>query len=264
MHHSMSSRSKIEVNPSLDQAAELLHYAFQNQLLALIAGECKVDYRGRASSFLDWGERLIIIKKDGSLLIHRPTGYEPVNWQPSGCLFHVKQLEDSLLIRAVRKSPHEVVDITVRSIKLAAALELLDHGAFSMHLTEEDMKKAILRNPSLIEEGFKPISEEKALPTGFVDIIGRDAHGNLVVVELKNETANREAVIQLYRYVSTLRKTNPSVRGIIAAPKIAKSARQLLESLKLEFKQLTPEMCSKYLRRSEEGLLRSFIEEYSH
>ena len=253
----MHSRSRVLINPSQEQAAEILRYALQNQLLAILACNCKVDYHGRASSHLDWGERLVIIKRDGSLLIHRTTGYEPVNWQPPGCLFHVSFLEGKLLVRAVRKSPHEVVDILISNLQLAAALELSDYGAFAMYLTEEDMKRAVLKNPNLIEDGFQPIAEERPLPTGFVDVMGRDSRGNLVVVELKRDVADREAVIQLYRYVEHLRKGNPSVRGIIAAPKIARSARPLLESLKLEFKQLTPEVCSKYARRGEGELLKS-------
>ncbi len=253
----MRSRSKVLIKPSQEQAAELLRYALQNQLLAILACNCKVDYHGRASSRLEWGERLVIIKRDGSLLIHRNTGYEPVNWQPPGCLFHVSFFEGNLLVRAVRKSPHEVVDIFISDLQLAAALELSDYGAFAMYLTEEDMKQAVLRNPFLIEEGFQPITEERPLPTGFVDILGRDSKGNLVVVELKRESADREAIVQLYRYVEHLRKGNPSVRGIIAAPKITKSARTLLEALKLEFKQLTPEVCSKYVKRGEGELLKS-------
>jgi len=36
----------------------------------LIVGNCCVEYRGRASSKLGPGERIIIIKEDGALLIH--------------------------------------------------------------------------------------------------------------------------------------------------------------------------------------------------
>ena len=56
----------------------------------VIIGSCKVIYEGRASSTLDYGERIVILKQDGSTLIHRPTGYKPVNWQPSGASIKIK------------------------------------------------------------------------------------------------------------------------------------------------------------------------------
>jgi len=38
-----------------------------------------IDYRGRARSFLDWGERIIIIKQDGAVLVHQPVMRQTVN-----------------------------------------------------------------------------------------------------------------------------------------------------------------------------------------
>jgi len=43
-----------------------------------------IDYRAEQDPFLDWGERIIIIKQDGAVLVHQPIMREPVNWQPSG------------------------------------------------------------------------------------------------------------------------------------------------------------------------------------
>lgn len=47
----------------------------------MIIGNCWVDYQGRASSTLGPCERIVIIKEDKALLVHRPHGYESI-----GCL----------------------------------------------------------------------------------------------------------------------------------------------------------------------------------
>ena len=48
----------------------------------IIIGDCMINYHGRAKSLLDWGQRIIIIKQDANILIHRPIMREPVNWLP--------------------------------------------------------------------------------------------------------------------------------------------------------------------------------------
>jgi RecB family endonuclease NucS len=50
----------------------------------IVVGCCCVEYSGRARSTLGWGERIVIVKPDGSVLVHQRAGREPVNWQPPG------------------------------------------------------------------------------------------------------------------------------------------------------------------------------------
>ena len=50
----------------------------------IVVGCCSVEYSGRARSTLGWGARIVIIKPDGSVLVHQRAGREPVNWQPPG------------------------------------------------------------------------------------------------------------------------------------------------------------------------------------
>ena len=70
------------VNPSVEQAIEFItdhHTSKAEKTLLLILGDCMVGYRGRARSFLDWGERIIMIKQDGTLLVHQPVMREPAH-----------------------------------------------------------------------------------------------------------------------------------------------------------------------------------------
>ncbi len=248
-------------HPSVKEALNALRKALSSRRVILLVGSCRVDYRGRAESKLELGDRVVLIKEDGSLLVHRPYGYEPVNWQPPGCMFQAGLREDCLQIRAVRRAPRESVSITFNRVYLLAVLRLVDAGAFALHATEEDMQRAVLLEPSLIEEGLRAITYEKRVEPGFIDVYAVDSRGRLVVVEIKRGTAGREAALQLHRYVQHVRATaNQEVRGILAAPRLAKGVQRLLTNLNLEFKRLDPKKCAEVLKRAASRRLTEFVD----
>jgi len=248
-------------NPSVERAAEFIKEAVSERKAVILVGNCWVDYKGRASSKLEPGERIVMIKEDGSVLVHRPFGYESVNWQPAGCLFQTRTKGETLRVRAIRRKPSESVSISFDHVYLVSAMRLIDRGEFSLHASEEDMQRAILLDPSLLEEGFEPISYEKKVEPGFVDIYGVDRDGRLVVVELKRRTAGRDAALQLAKYVDFVKTmTNREIRGVLVAPRLAKGVQTLLTSLGLEFKALEPKKCADILRRSESRKLAEFFE----
>lgn len=260
----MSSREPLIVvqNPAVERAVSLVREALSRRKALLIIGNCWVDYRGRATSKLEPGERIVIYKEDGSVLVHRPVGYEPVNWQPPGCLFQANASGSVLQIRAVRRKPPESVRISFDSVYLLSVLSLVDKGEFALHASEEDMQKAILMEPSLVEDGFKPISYEKKVEPGFVDVYGVDKAGRFVVVEIKRKTASKEAALQLSRYVNAIRGlVNREVRGVLAAPNLARGVQRTLETLGLDFKALDPRKCAEVLSKPETRRLVEFFEE---
>jgi len=250
------------VNPNVAEAEKAVKEAVSQRKTLLVIGNCWVHYLGRAKSKLEPGERILIIKEDGSLLVHRSVGYEPVNWQPPGCIFQIQAKDNILEIRAVRRKPAESVKVFFDKILMISALSLADSGEFSLYASEEDMQKAILLEPSLLEEGFKPISYEKKVELGFVDVYGLDKNGKLVVVEIKRKTAGKEAALQLAKYIDAVKgKANREVRGILVAPNIAKDVQRLLATLGLEFKSLDPRKCADILKRSEARKLEAFFTE---
>ena len=247
-------------NPTVEEAAEFVKAAVAERKAIILVGNCWVDYKGRASSKLEPGERIVIIKEDRSVLVHRPFGYEPVNWQPAGCMFQTRSVGEVLHVRATRRKPQESVTLFFDHILFVSAMKLIDRGTFSLHSSEADMQKAILVDPSLLEDGFTPISYEKKVEPGFVDVYGVDRDGKLVVVELKRKTAGRDAALQLAKYVDFVKTmTNRKLRGVLVAPRLAKGVQTLLTSLGLEFKAIDPKRCADTLRRSESRKLEDFF-----
>lgn len=260
----VSSRKPLRTvqNPTIDKAARIIREALTERKALIIVGNCWVDYRGRASSKLEPGERIVIFKEDGSVLVHRPKGYEPVNWQPPGCLFSVNTTNKFLQIRAIRRKPSESVKIFFDNVYHVSVLSLVDRGKFSLYASEADMQRAILLKPSLLEDGFKPITYEKRVEPGFVDIYGVDKNGRFVVVEIKRKPAGREAVLQLAKYVKSIRSiVNREVRGVLVAPNMAKGVQRLLVTLGLDFKALDPKKCASILIKPEVKRLVDFFED---
>jgi RecB family endonuclease NucS len=256
-----SKSLNVLVNPSVGDAEKAVSEGISNRKAVLIAGRCCVQYAGRARSNLEPGERIVIIKVDGSLLVHRSTGYEPVNWMPGGGTFYsVRTKEQTLQIRVQRKRPAEVVNVIFDEIQFVASLVLSDAGEFSLYASEEDMQKAVLLKPDLLEERFKPIAYEKKVEPGFVDVYGEDKDGKFVVVEIKRKTAGKEAVMQLARYLEAIKgRTDREVRGILAAPGTGKDVLRTLAVLGLEYKHLDPRKCAEAITRVRTRKLADFL-----
>jgi RecB family endonuclease NucS len=247
-------------NPELKDAVNVIKSGVSRHRTLVLAGKCTVDYDGRASSKLEEGERLVIIKPDGSTLVHRPKDYSPVNWQPSGSIFHTKLEKKGLVIRIFRRKERESMVVTFTELKLVSLLDLVDSGTFTLYASEKEMQEAILLKPEILEQGFRPISKEMAVDPGFIDIIGYDSKGTLTVVEIKRVKANKKAVEQLKKYMDVIDlDANRPVRAILVAPEMTNNAIQLLKKLGYEFKSLSPQECSEILKQRKGTPLTAFF-----
>ena len=238
----------VVTRPTLDEAYQRVRNGIARRHLVILVGECRVEYQGRARSTLERGERVVIVKEDGAILVHRSSGYEPVNWQPPDCHFKTSLREGTLLLEAIRRRPRESLKVYFSRILLATVLDLHDDGVFALHVSEKEMQQVILANPALIEDGFTTIAYEKHVNPGFIDIYGADAQGRMVVLELKRVKAGRDAAIQLAKYVEDVRReVNREVRGILVAPEIARGVQRLLATLDLEYKHISLEKLASLL-----------------
>lgn len=242
-------------DPNAEIAVSAIRKGLSENKVLILIGECSVEYVGRASSKLKNGERFVIIKEDGSILIHRPKDYSPVNWHPPGCFFEVQSSGDRLFIRAVHKKYKETLRVFFKKVYALLVLDIVDEAEFALYASEEDMQKAVLAHPEIIEAGFHPVSYEKKVEPGFVDVYGVDSLRRLVVVEIKKGVAGKAAVMQLAKYLDTVRGDGSRVvRGILASPRIGNDVQQLMSTLNIEFKQLTPRKCAEVLGSKEEGV----------
>lgn len=250
----------ILIRPSLKEAIELVRAGISRKKTVIVVGNCSVNYYGRASSKLEPGERIAIFKSDGSTLIHRPKDYAPVNWQPPGSIFRTRLNDEQLQVRAFRRKENEVLEVKFDDVLLVSSLDLKDTGGFFLYASEKDMQEAIMLEPSLLEEGFRPISSEKQVQSGYIDILGRDVEGILTIVEIKRNPATKEDVLQLQKYIDEFKADEGGdIRGILVAPDLARGAQSILAALRLEFKPLSPEKCSFVLKNRDKKRLTEFF-----
>lgn len=225
-------------NPSIDDIINVFDIARKNGYVLILVGNFSIDYKGRATSHISTGDRILILKEDGSLIIHRPKGYKPVNWQPHTDRIKIERKNNNLTITFIRKKPRETVSIILGKTYMVYYGKLKDTARFEMHLTEEDLRNFLKKHPEYIEDGIRITREEHDIGIGKIDLLGRDRQGNIIIIELKKGKIGDNEVLQLNRYVQYHRKTNPKVRGIIVGSSITNSAKILIENLKLEFKKI--------------------------
>jgi endonuclease len=229
-----------EKNPDTPRVLEIINEGLSKRAVITIMASCRVYYDGRAVSRLELGDRIIMIKSDGSFIIHQDRNLEPVNWQPPKTKVTVDTHQGMVKIRGVRRSPSESLEVEILQTHLVSYFIGEDVESLELAGYEANMGDLIFKDPEVIEKGFRPTSREYHTPQGFIDILGKDHQGNITILELKSRKAGVNAVKQLRRYVDCFSDHKDAVRGVLVAPSITDDARELLEEQKMEFKELEP------------------------
>lgn len=225
----------------LEEAKRVLIDSMRSGRALFLVCECEIDYHGRARSTLGRGERMLILKQDGTLIVHQKTGRNPVNWMPPKSRTQIKSKDGFLELVTTKHRQRERMEIKIHSVKTIDHFDLEDYETIELHGTERDFVNDLIRNPSLIEKGFRLSKNERVTVAGSIDISGVDSEGNPVVVEVKRSKATPHDAEQLKRYVETLsKKTEKRVRGILVAPSSSSKARRLLVRYGLELRRIHP------------------------
>lgn len=232
------------LNPTTNESLSFIdkyHKSKPDKTMLLVVGDCMVDYHGRARSLLDWGERMIMIKQDGAVLVHQPVLREPVNWQPTGSKTEFKINKDKqLVMRSRHHRPPEKMKIIFRNIKSIMISTLHDKATLVISGMETDVINQIITDPGIIEEGLRISKREKHVKSGLIDLYGFDKDHIPVVIEVKRSVASISAVQQLRMYVNDIKKDvkKANVRGILCAPRVPDLVKKLLSDYGLEWQEV--------------------------
>jgi RecB family endonuclease NucS len=227
-------------SPGPDAALHFLRAELHRGLVQVV-GLCEVRYQGRAQSTLSLGERLLLLKPDGALLVHTATRVKPVNWQPPGARFAADVEEGTVVVTSTRGGkgePDEVVRIALRDVQLLASFALRDDESLALLGSEADLAELLAQRPELLEPGLQVAQRERDNGRGPMDLACVDARGQRVVVELKRKAAGLKEAEQLRRYVERERAAKGSVRGMLVATAVSEPARRYLRDQGLEWKEV--------------------------
>jgi RecB family endonuclease NucS len=204
----------------------------------LIVARCEVRYTGRLDAWLREAVRLIMIKADGSVLVHADAGgYKPLNWMTPPTV--IEESADAIAVRKRNGAAEDRLEITLAEVLSDVSLDMgspLDAAAPDKDGVEAHLQELLAERPASLGDGFQLVRREWPTDIGPVDLMCRDGDEQWVAVEIKR-IAGVEAVEQLSRYLERIR-VDPafgSCRGVLAAQQVKPQARVLARARGIEW-----------------------------
>ncbi len=201
--------------------------------MRILVTRCSIRYEGRLVTTLESGDRVVLFKDDGSVVVHAVQGAKPINYMPGPTVVE----EQGRTLRIAQTKTGESLVIDVEDVHADSAWELEDTAKLVREGREKDIQATIFETPEAIEAGMVGLQRELFTEVGPVDLFCRDVDGRTCVVEIKRVRAVAAAVEQLNRYMDEVEK-NPAhapARGILVAPELAPQARVLLDKWGYDF-----------------------------
>jgi RecB family endonuclease NucS len=204
----------------------------------LVIARCSVDYAGRLSAHLPLATRLLMVKGDGSLLVHSDGGsYKPLNWMSPPCTLETDEPDDEQRAAGIiefwkvthKKTADQLV-VSIHEVLHDSAHELGADPGLQKDGVEAHLQQLLAEQIELLGEGHRLVRREYMTAIGPVDILATDASGASVAVELKRR-GDIDGVEQLTRYLELMNRDPrlAPVRGVFAAQEIKPQARTLAE-----------------------------------
>ena len=196
-------------------------------VVRLVIARCSVDYAGRLSAHLPEATRLVMVKADGCVAIHADGGaYKPLNWMNAP-----NTLVDEGDRWTVTNPKGETLTITLHEVFSDVGHELGDDPGLQKDGVEAHLQELLAASPTSIEHGLTLVRREYPTAIGPIDLVCRDAEGNVVAVEVKRR-GEIDGVEQLTRYIERLHLDSSlgRVRGVFVAQSIKPQARVLAEA----------------------------------
>jgi endonuclease len=195
----------------------------------LVIARCSVDYDGRLTAHLPLATRLLVVKADGSVLVHSDGGsYKPLNWMSPPCTLREGATDEGIALWTVTSKTDDTLRILIEEVLSDTAHDLGVDPGLRKDGVEKHLQELLAEHPATLSEGLTLVRREYPTAIGPVDLMCRDALGASVAVEIKRR-GDIDGVEQLTRYLELLNRDPllAPVRGIFAAQEIKPQARVL-------------------------------------
>jgi endonuclease len=195
----------------------------------LVVARCQVDYAGRLTAHLPMAHRVLMIKADGSVLVHSDGGsYKPLNWMSPPCSVSEGVSDDDQVEWVVTGKDGDTLRILIEDIQHDSSHELGVDPGLQKDGVEKHLQELLAEHPATLADGLTLVRREYPTAIGPVDLMCRDSAGASVAVEIKRR-GEIDGVEQLTRYLELLNRDPllAPVRGIFAAQEIKPQARVL-------------------------------------
>jgi endonuclease len=194
----------------------------------LIVARCEVVYTGRLTALLPEALRLVMVKSDGSVMVHADSGgYKPSNWMTAPTI--IEEEPGAIVVR--KPGSEDRLEIRIAEVLSDVTHDMGEAGALEKEGVERELQELLADAPAWCGEGLRLVRREWPTDIGPVDLMCRDAEDEYVAVEIKR-VGTIEAVEQLTRYLERI-CVEPGLgrcRGVLVAQVIKPQARVLAES----------------------------------
>ncbi|HEY0260168.1 MAG TPA: endonuclease NucS [Lacisediminihabitans sp.] len=206
--------------------------------MRLVIARCSVDYAGRLSAHLPLATRLLLLKADGSVLVHSDSlSYKPLNWMSPPCTISSiapdpEQADAGVteIWKVTQAKTADLLVISIHEILHDSDHELGIDPGLQKDGVEAHLQKLLAEQIELVGDGYRLVRREYMTAIGPVDILARDAAGGAVAIEIKRR-GDIDGVEQLTRYLELMNR-DPHlfpVAGVFAAQEIKPQARTLAQ-----------------------------------
>lgn len=206
--------------------------------MRLVIARCSVDYAGRLSAHLPLATRLLLLKADGSVLVHSDSlSYKPLNWMSPPCAISSDDPDDDQreagiteIWRVTQAKTADLLVISIHEIQHDSNHELGIDPGLQKDGVEAHLQKLLAEQIELAGDGWRLVRREYMTAIGPVDILATDDAGGSVAIEIKRR-GDIDGVEQLSRYLELMNRDPhlAPVAGVFAAQEIKPQARMLAE-----------------------------------
>jgi RecB family endonuclease NucS len=194
----------------------------------LIVARCEVHYTGRLTAVLPDALRLVMLKSDGSVMVHADTGgFKPQNWMTPPTV--IEERPGLMVVR--KRGGDDRLEIRIAEVLSDVTHDMGEAAALEKEGVERELQELLAEAPGWCGEGLRLVRREWPTDIGPVDLMCRDGDDDYVAVEIKR-IGTIEAVEQLSRYLERICES-PGLgrcRGVLAAQQIKPQARVLAEA----------------------------------
>src|SRR6185437_343200 len=152
--------------------------------MRLIVARCEVTYSGRLSAFLPESTRLVVVKADGSVLVHADAGgYKPLNWMTPPTV--IEESPTQIVVRKRAGATEDRLEVELKEVLSDVAHDLGEDAALTKDGVEAHLQELLAEQPAWCGEGLRLVRREWPTDIGPVDLMCRDADDEWVAVEIK-------------------------------------------------------------------------------
>lgn len=206
--------------------------------MRIVVATCTVDYSGRLDAHLPLATRVLMVKADGSVLVHADGGsYKPLNWMSPPCVLTVRAADPALAAEGVKElwnvqhtKSDDRLQVHIHEIHSDSSHVLGPDPGLVKDGVEAHLQKLLAEQVDALGHGYSLVRREFPTAIGPVDLVVRGPDGGTVAVEVKRR-GDIDGVEQLTRYLELLNRDPrlAPVAGVFAAQEIRPQARVLAE-----------------------------------